>query len=92
MSEDGGGAKIVEVLAPVAVNQTYSYLAPPALSLVPGDHVKIPLGTREAYGVVWETRDHTGGASNLKSVAARYDRPPLSKNLRDSRNWMSSPA
>ncbi|HXY59319.1 MAG TPA: primosomal protein N' [Methylocystis sp.] len=89
MSEDGGGAKIVEVLAPVAVDQTYSYLAPPALALAPGDHVKIPLGSREAYGVVWETRDLAGGASNLKSVAARYDRPPLSKNLRDFLDWLA---
>jgi primosomal protein N' (replication factor Y) (superfamily II helicase) len=88
-SEDGGGAKIIEVLAPVAVDQTYSYLAPPGLALTPGDHVKIPLGAREAYGVVWEMREFSGSATHLKSVVSRYDRPPLSKNLRDFLDWLA---
>ena len=50
---DEGGGLIVEVLPPVAVDQTYSYFAPPGLALAPGDFVKIPLGRREAFGVVW---------------------------------------
>ena len=47
------GARVVEILAPVAVDSTYSYLAPAAMRLSPGDSVTAPLGRREAYGVVW---------------------------------------
>ncbi|HMK88445.1 MAG TPA: primosomal protein N' [Methylocystis sp.] len=86
---DASGAQIVEVLAPVAVDQTYSYLAPPGLALAPGDHVRIPLATREAYGVVWATRDGAAGSTNLKTVAGRFDRPLLSKNLRDFLDWLA---
>ncbi len=89
MSEESGGAKIVEVLPPVAVDQTYSYFAPPGLDLAPGDSVKIPLGAREAYGVVWEAPQAVCGRGNLKSVIARYDRPPLSQRLRDFLDWLA---
>ena len=38
-------ARVVEILAPVAVDSTYSYLAPAAMRLSPGDSVTAPLGT-----------------------------------------------
>ncbi len=87
---DGGPeetAQIAEVLAPVAVDQLYSYRAPPGLRLSPGDSVRIPLGTREAYGVVWELRP--GGGANLKTISARYDRPALSDRLRAFIDWLA---
>jgi primosomal protein N' (replication factor Y) len=88
--QNTAGARIIEVLPPVAVDAPYSYLAPPALRLQPGDSVTIPLGTREAYGVVWEA----GGAApewaaNLKTVTARLDRPPLSQQLRAFIDWLA---
>ena len=83
------GAQVVDILAPVAVDATYSYLAPPALGLQPGDSVKIPLGTREAYGVVWAVRDSAARRGNLKTVMARLDRPPLSQKLRDFIDWLA---
>jgi len=82
-------ARIVEVLPPVAVDAPYSYLAPPALRLSPGDSVTIPLGTRETYGVVWETRGEPARGANLKTVIARLDRPPLSANLRAFVDWLA---
>ena len=79
--EDGeGGGLIVEVLPPVAVDQTYSYFASPGLALAPGDFVKIPLGRREAIGVVWAVKPASGPPGNLKSVISRYDRPRLSQS------------
>ena len=90
MSGDGVGAGlIVEVLPPVAVDQTYSYFAPPGLALAPGDFVKIPLGRREAFGVVWAVNAASGPPGNLKSVISRYDRPELSRNLRDFLDWLA---
>ena len=91
MSGDGveGGGLIVEVLPPVAVDQTYSYFAPSVLALAPGDFVKIPLGRREAIGVVWAVKPASGPPGNLKSVISRYDRPRLSQNLRDFLDWLA---
>jgi primosomal protein N' (replication factor Y) (superfamily II helicase) len=89
MDEADAAGQIVEVLAPVAVDQTYSYFAPPGLALSPGDHVEIPLGRRSAYGVVWEIRGAVDVPRNLKTVTSRYDRPPLPRKLRDFVDWLA---
>ncbi len=89
MSDADATGQIVEVLAPVAVDQTYSYFAPPALALAPGDHVQVPLGRRSVYGVVWGVRGAADGPGNLKTVISRYSRPPLSENLRDFIDWLA---
>ena len=81
-------ATVVDVIAPVAVDTAYSYRAPPGLDLAPGDIVEIPLGTRETTGVVWATRAHPG-ASNLKSVTAKRDLPPLRPNLLEFVDWVA---
>ena len=45
--------RVVDVLVPVALDQAYSYRVPEGLDLKPGDVVAVPLGPREALGVVW---------------------------------------
>lgn len=87
--DESKGARVVEVLAPVAVDAPYSYIAPPGLGLQPGDSVKIPLGSREAYGVVWSEGESAAPRGNLKTVIARLDRPPLSQKLRDFLDWLA---
>ena len=47
---------VVDVLAPVAVDTAYSYRAPSEWKLEPGAFVRVPLGTRQATGVVWAAR------------------------------------
>ena len=59
---------VVDVLVPVAVDTAYSYRAPPALTLAPGDFVACRSGRGMAIGVVWALRE--GGGDNLKSIAA----------------------
>ena len=84
------GAQIVEVLLPVAVDIAYSYFAPPALRLAPGDCVEVPLGARKSFGVVWSVGAAGGGGrGNLKSVIAKYDRPPLGETLRAFVDWVA---
>ncbi len=83
------GARIAEVLLPVAVDIAYSYHAPPALRLAPGDCVKVPLGARDAFGVVWALAPADGARANLKTVIARYDRPPLNDRLRGFIDWVA---
>jgi len=82
-------ASIVAVLPPVAVDAPYSYYAPPALRLAPGDSVRIPLGSREAYGVVWAVDSADAGPRNLKPVTSRLDLPPLPQRLRDFIEWLA---
>ena len=45
--------RVVDVLIPVALDQTYSYRVPDDIELAAGDVVTVPLGAREVTGVVW---------------------------------------
>src|SRR5271167_2063305 len=76
---------VADVLVPVAVDTAYSYRAPSGLKLEPGACVRVPLGTRQATGVVWAAR--FAGGDNLKSVAAVLDWPPLRAPMRDFIDW-----
>jgi len=89
MDSGEGGARLVEILAPVAVDQTYSYIAPPGLALAPGDCVRAPLGSRETLGVVWRIDGPAPAGANLKTIAWRYDRPPLPEKLRAFVDWVA---
>ena len=64
------GAAIAEILLPVAIDHSYSYLVPRGIAVAPGDFVEVPLGTRMTNGVVWEARPGTRERANLKAVAA----------------------
>ena len=79
--------QVADVVAPVAVDTAYSYRAPAGLGLAVGDLVDIPLGTRETTGVVWRLRDTPG--SNLKTVSAKRDLPPLRPELLRFVDWVA---
>jgi primosomal protein N' (replication factor Y) (superfamily II helicase) len=83
--------RIVDVLVPVALDQTYSYRVPPELELAPGDLVRVPLGPRECTAVVW-ANDATPDPrldNRLKDVAAKLDIPPLKPELLKFVEWVS---
>ena len=80
-------ATVVDVLLPVAVDTAYSYRAPPDLKLEPGAAVRVPLGTRQATGIVWAARE--AGGDNLKPVFGARDWPPLRAPLRDFIDWVA---
>jgi primosomal protein N' (replication factor Y) len=71
---------VAEVALPVAVDHPYSYLIPAGLALAPGDCVRVPLGTRETFGVVWQLS--AGRGDNLKPVIGKTGLPPLSEAMR----------
>ena len=85
---------IADVVAPVAVDTAWSYKIPRGMKLAVGDPVEIPLGTREATGVVWELRSSPAG-SNLKTIIAKRDlpnlRPPLRKLIDFVARWTLAP-
>jgi len=83
-------SRIVDVLVPVALDKPYSYRVPPELDLAPGDIVSVPLGPREAMGVVWgEGTSRPGLDNRLKNVADKFDYPPLKPELRHFLDWVS---
>ncbi|MSO66209.1 MAG: primosomal protein N' [Pseudolabrys sp.] len=85
-------ARIVDVLVPVALDQTYSYRVPAGLELAPGDVVTVPLGARgETTGVVWIENDTPNPRlhNRMKDVAGKLDVPPLKAELRQFVDWVA---
>src|SRR4051812_14865207 len=84
--------RVVDVLVPVALNQTYSYRVPRGMELEPGDVVAVRLGPREVIAVVWaqnpkpDPRLH----NRLKDVGEKLDVPPLKAELRTFVDWVSN--
>lgn len=83
---------MVDVLVPVALDQTYSYKVPRGMELKAGDLVGVPLGPREVLAVVWgenanpDPRLH----NRLKEVSEKLDIPPLKPELRQVVDWVAN--
>ncbi|WP_027580830.1 primosomal protein N' [Bradyrhizobium sp. Ai1a-2] len=83
---------MVDVLVPVALDQTYSYRVPRGMDLKAGDVVAVPLGPREVMAVVWaenakpDPRLH----NRLKDVSEKLDVPPLKPELRALVDWVAN--
>ncbi|HEU5273864.1 MAG TPA: primosomal protein N', partial [Xanthobacteraceae bacterium] len=92
IAPDPNRATIVDVLVPVALDQSYSYRVPAELALAPGDLVRVPLGPREATGVVWAANVavRPGLHNRLKDVAEKLDLPPLKPELRRFIDWVAN--
>jgi primosomal protein N' (replication factor Y) (superfamily II helicase) len=83
--------KFVDVLVPVALDHAYSYRVPAEFDLVPGDIVAVPLGAREAMGVVWadDVTIRPGLHNRMKDVELKLEYPPLKPELRKFVDWVS---
>ncbi len=83
--------RIVDVLVPVALDQTYSYRVPAELDLQVGDVVNVPLGAREAIGVVWadNVEIRPGLHNRMKDVELKLDYPPVKPELRKFVDWVA---
>jgi primosomal protein N' (replication factor Y) (superfamily II helicase) len=84
--------RVVDVLVPVALDQTYSYRVPEGLELVPGDLVTVPLGARMATAVTWAENPKPNPRldNRMKDVEAKLDVPPLKPELRRFIDWVSA--
>src|SRR5262245_7093116 len=84
--------RVVDVLVPVALDQTYSYRVPDDLDLSAGDVVTVPLGAREATGVVWNTDAAPNPRldNRLKGITAKLDVAPLKPELRNFVDWIAA--
>jgi primosomal protein N' (replication factor Y) len=84
--------RVVDVLVPVALDRAYSYRVPEALELAPGDIVGVPLGAREATGVVWaeNVKPNPRLDNRLKDVEQKLELPPLRPELRSFVDWVAN--
>ena len=55
------GKEQVSVLIPLPLAKAYNYSVPENLELKLGDFVKVPLGSRQVVGVVWEKSGNKPG-------------------------------
>src|ERR1700761_9094191 len=91
-SSPAASTGIVDVLVPVALNQTYSYRVPRGMELKAGDLVGVPLGPREVLAVVWAENANPDPRlhNRLKDVGEKLDVPPLKDELRSLVDWVSN--
>jgi primosomal protein N' (replication factor Y) (superfamily II helicase) len=84
--------RVVDVLVPVALNQTYSYRVPRGMDLGPGDVVGVPLGPRDVVAVVWAENPNPDPRlhNRLKDVCEKLDVPPLKQELRALVDWVAN--
>jgi len=83
---------MVDVLVPVALNQTYSYRVPRGMELKAGDVIGVPLGPREVLAVVWAENANPDPRlhNRLKEVSEKLDVPPLKGELRALVDWVAN--
>jgi primosomal protein N' (replication factor Y) (superfamily II helicase) len=91
-SPSAASTGIVDVLVPVALNQTYSYRVPRGMELKAGDVVGVPLGPREVLAVVWAENANPDPRlhNRLKEVSEKLDVPPLKGELRALVDWVAN--
>ena len=84
--------RVVDVLVPVALNQTYSYRVPDDVELKPGDVVSVPLGPRDVTAVVWADNPNPDPRlhNRLKDTGEKLDVPPLKPELRSFVDWVAN--
>jgi primosomal protein N' (replication factor Y) len=83
-------ARRVSVLLPLPLGTAYDYRQPAEIELTPGDFVSVPLGRREAVGVVWGDGDPNGVEdARLRDVTARLDCPPMPDETRGLVDWVA---
>ena len=84
--------KFVDVLVPVALDQTYSYRVPADSSLRRATSSRVPLGAREAMGVVWadDVTIRPGLHNRMKDVELTSSNTRRSSpSLRKFVDWVS---
>ena len=91
-TSSASSTRMVDVLVPVALDQTYSYRVPRGMQLKAGDVVAVPLGPREVVAVVWADNSNPDPRlhNRLKEVGEKLDVPPLKPELRSLVDWVAN--
>jgi len=80
----------VRILTPTPL-APLDYAVPEGMRLAAGDFVLVPLGRREAVGVVWETDvENLAPPKGLRAVLKRFDVPPMPEVSRRFITWVAN--
>jgi primosomal protein N' (replication factor Y) len=82
----------VPVLLPVALDQTYDYMAPSDIELEPGCFVLVPFGPQLRIGIVWDRPAGEGkpvDPRKMKTISQRLDVPPLPVSSLRFAEWVA---
>ncbi|MCX7684109.1 MAG: primosomal protein N' [Acetobacteraceae bacterium] len=85
----GEGRKAARVLLPLPLADAYDYALPEGMAAPPGAFVKVPLGSRELVGVVWDGQA-TLPLSRLRPVGDVLDVPPMPEAVRRFVDWVAA--
>ncbi len=81
----------VSVLLPLPLSSFYDYALPEGFAAPPGSFVEVPLGGRQAIGVVWDREpDSNLHPARLKAVRAVLPAPPMPAALRRFIEWVAA--
>lgn len=93
--EPGDGAepgRLVPVLMPVALDQTYDYRPLDGVALAPGSFVLVPFGPQTRVGIVWDCPigpQKPAKPEKLKTILSALDVPPLPEISLRLAEWIS---
>jgi primosomal protein N' (replication factor Y) (superfamily II helicase) len=90
MKADSPRPRTVPVLVPMPAERPYSYSVPPAMTVVPGSIVRVPLGPREVAGIVWDGVTDEVDPVKLRPISEAFDCPPIDAETRRFVDWIAS--
>ena len=79
----------VSVLLPLPLIAPYDYLVPVDMAVEPGSYVEVPLGARQATGVVWGPGRGDVDPKKLREISAVLELPPMPADLREFVDWVA---
>ncbi len=80
---------IIDVLLPLPVNKTFSYIADSKLLI--GEYVVVPFGGRHLISIVWQPNNNTTVSSDkLKTIDNKLELPLIREELMRFMKWVSS--
>lgn len=88
-------AERARVLLPRPFDQPFDYAVPPERRVAPGDYVRVPLGQRDADGVVWADPEQAAAAEDgppaerLRPITHIHDAPPMPAVVRRFVAWVA---
>jgi len=79
----------ISVLLPLPLSGPYDYRITDNITLTPGDFVQVPLGRREAVGVVWGPGTGEVPDSKLRAIIGPLEAPPIPQSALKFIEWVA---
>ena len=79
----------VSILLPNIFDHPFTYESKISDALQPGDFVKVPFGSSELVGVVWDFEQSINKKMKLKNVKKKFDIPKLNLEMRKFITWFA---